>query len=86
MAGSRAATAPLRPPSPLYAARCAAGSSVVTTCPPALRARVKSFHSGNGASIGSAPDSTPSSACSRSVVPYGWEAKPVTGAYIGPSG
>ncbi|MGX1404992.1 hypothetical protein RKD40_002605 [Streptomyces ambofaciens] len=84
MAGSIAATAPLRPSSPSNAARCAAPSIVVTTSPPGLWAPVTSFHSGSGASIGSAPDSSPSSACSRSVVPYACEAKPVTGAYIGP--
>ncbi|CAM5321660.1 hypothetical protein SVIOM74S_02532 [Streptomyces violarus] len=57
----------------------------MTTSPPEFRARVKSLHSGNGASLGSVPDRTPSSAFSRSVVPYNWEAKPVTGAYNGPS-
>ncbi|CAM5328070.1 hypothetical protein SALBM311S_06127 [Streptomyces alboniger] len=83
--GSIAATAPLRPASPRYAARCAARSRVVTTSPPGFRARVTSFHSGNGDSIGSAPDRTPSCVCSRRLVPYSCEAKPVTGANIGPS-
>ncbi|CAM5583816.1 hypothetical protein SFUMM280S_00710 [Streptomyces fumanus] len=85
MAGSTAATAPGRRPSPRYAARCAAGRIVVTTSPPGLGAPVTSCHSGSGASSGSAPDSTPSAACSSSVVPYSCEAKPVTGAYSGPS-
>ncbi len=57
---------------------------VVTTLPPGFCARVTSFHSGNGARSGSVPDRMPSSACSRNVVPYTWEAKPVTGAYNGP--
>src|SRR5690606_18514607 len=83
--GSTAATAPLRERSPSNAARCAAGWIVVSTCPPALRERVKSFHSGSGASAGSVPERIPSSACSSSVVPYSCEAQPVTGAYNGPS-
>lgn len=83
--GSTAATAPFRPRSPSYAARCALGSMVVSTSPPALRERVNSFHSGSGCSTGAAPDSTASSVASSSVVPYSCEAKPVTGAYNGPS-
>lgn len=83
--GSIAATAPLRPRSPSYAACCAARSRVVTTSPPKGRERVRSFHSGNPDSIGSVPDRTSSSECSRKVVPYSCEAKPVTGAYNGPS-
>ncbi len=83
--GSTAATAPLRRRSPSYAARCAAGSIVVSTWPPGLRDRVNSFHIGRGASSGAAPDSSPSSVRSSSVVPYSCEAKPVTGAYNGPS-
>ncbi len=83
--GSIAATAPLRPSSPSYAACWAARSRVVATSPPAFWERVKSFHSGNGDSIGSAPDSTESSECSRRAVPYSCEAYPVTGAYNGPS-
>lgn len=83
--GSIAATAPLRPSSPSYAACCAAALRVVTTLPPRPWARVRPFTRGNGESIGSVPDSTASPLCSRSVVPYTWEAKPVTGAYNGPS-
>lgn len=83
--GSMAATAPLRPARPSYAASCAALRSVVTTWPPGLRSRTATpFHSGNGVSSGFVPDRTPSSVCSSRVVPYTCEAKPVTGAYIGP--
>ena len=85
MAGSSAATAPRRVPRPTYAARWAASWMVVTTEPPALRSRVMSFHSGRKESSGSLPSRTESSACSRNVVPYTCEAKPVTGAYNGPS-
>lgn len=58
---------------------------MVSTSPPALLERVNSFHSGSGCSTGAAPDSTASSVASSSVVPYSCEAKPVTGAYNGPS-
>ncbi len=84
VAGSTAATAPLRPARPSYAARCAAPRRVVATSPLGYRSRAEPFHRGKGESSGSVPDRTPSSECSRRVVPYTWEAKPVTGAYIGP--
>ncbi len=58
---------------------------VVTTSPPGCRSRVISFQNGSGASMGSVPERTASSAFSISVVPYVCEAYPVTGAYSGPS-
>ncbi len=72
--GSRAATAPRRPRSPSYAARCIDALTVVTTSPPGWRPRVNSFQKGSGASSGSVPESTSSSAFSSSVVPYVCEA------------
>ncbi|GDY62823.1 hypothetical protein SAV14893_022160 [Streptomyces avermitilis] len=83
--GSIAATAPRRPASPSYAARCAPAARVVTTLPPGFRSRETPFHKGSSDSIGSVPARMPSAAFSRPVVPYTCEAKPVTGAYRGPS-
>ncbi|MGW1602716.1 hypothetical protein ACWCQV_16995, partial [Streptomyces eurythermus] len=53
VAGSIAATAPLRPARPRYAASCARRSRVVTTSPPRPSARLTSLHSGSGLSSGS---------------------------------
>ncbi len=67
--GSTAATAPFLRPSPSNAARCTAGSMVVTTLPPGRRPRVRSSHQGKVASRWSVPERMPSSAPSSWDVP-----------------
>ncbi len=69
VAGSTATIAPRFPASPRKAVSCIEALIVVTTSPPGSRPRVRPFRSGSGASIGSVPARTASSASSTSVVP-----------------